>query len=293
MHTDPFIVYLKTEKRYSFHTLKAYENDLRQYVDFSDNFSPGDPVPDHRKIRQWVVHLIEKGVSPRTVRRKISVLSSYYRYMIKRGLSVVNPMTKVNLPKWGRPLPGFIPENKLTQLLDEIDFGNDFTARRDRLIIEMLYFTGMRRAELIGLNHSDVDTGKKTIKVHGKGGKERYIPVGPFFCMTLKDYLSCKESQFGRISPEDPFFVTSANRKLYPELVYRVVRKYLGLVTNETKRSPHILRHSFATHMLNNGADLNAIKELLGHANLNATQVYTHNSFEKLKKVYKQAHPRA
>ena len=292
MHTDSFIVYLKTEKRYSSHTLKAYENDLRQFFYFSGK-AAGDPVPDHRQIRKWVVHLIENGISPRTVRRKISVLSSYYRYMIKRGLSAVNPMTKVNLPKMGRYLPGFIPENRLAQLLDEIDFGNDFAGKRDRLIIEMLYFTGIRRAELIGLNHSDVDTCNKTIKVHGKGGKERYIPVGPSFCMTLKKYLSCKESEFGSISPDDSYFVTSANRKLYPELVYRVVRRYLGLVTNGTKRSPHILRHSFATHMLNNGADLNAIKELLGHANLNATQVYTHNSFEKLKKVYKQAHPRA
>jgi integrase/recombinase XerC len=296
MHTDPFITYLKTEKRYSFHTVKAYENDLRQFSDFTkgeDVRGSGSGTPDHRQIRKWLVHLMEKGITPRTARRKVSVLSSYCRYLVRRGLSVENPMTKVIMPKWGRPLPVFITENKLEELLDRENFGDDFAAVRDRLIIEVLYFTGIRRSELIGLSHSDVDLSKMTIKVHGKGGKERYIPVGSSFSLVLSEYLVKKELEFGKSAPLDPFFVTGANRKLYPELVYRVVRKNLGLVTSGSKRSPHILRHSFATHMLNNGADLNAIKELLGHASLNATQVYTHNSFEKLKKVYKQAHPRA
>jgi integrase/recombinase XerC len=294
MHTAPFLNYLKTEKRYSSHTLKAYENDLRQFVLFAsgekDILATG---AGHKQIRYWIVHLMETGVSPRTIRRKISALGSYFRYLERRGTLPSNPMIKVSLPKWRRPLPEFIPENNLEQLLDETDFGADYTGYRDRVVLELLYFTGIRRSELVRLNNSDVDTAEMTIKVHGKGGKERLVPLSSSFSAVLEDFRSKKESWFGKTGPSDPFFVTGTNRRLYPELVYRIVRKYLQLVAGAGKKSPHILRHSFATHMLNNGADLNAIKELLGHANLNATQVYTHNSFEKLKKIYKQAHPRA
>ncbi len=297
MHTGQYLNHLKTEKRYSSHTLKAYENDLLQFLGFiNGEYEETDEVytdTGHKQIRQWIVHLMEEGISPRSIRRKLSVLSSYFRFLVKKGVVDSSPMAKVSLPKWGRPLPEFVAENNLDRLLDGVSFGDDPAGIHDRLIIETLYFTGIRRSELIGLNHSDVDVSAMTIKVRGKGGKERYIPLAGSFCRVLAEYRDKKESQFGKASPGAPFFVTSSNKRLYPELVYRVVRKYLLLVTNGGKRSPHILRHSFATHMLNNGADLNAIKELLGHANLNATQVYTHNSFEKLKKVYKQAHPRA
>ena len=295
MHIDSFISYLKTEKRYSSYTLKAYENDLQQFISFLEGAGSEKDTSgaQHKQIRQWVVHLMEQGLSPRSVRRKISALSSYYRFLLLRGIITSNPLLKVTIPKSGRKLPGFIPEDKLNHLLDQIDFGEDFTGVRDRLIIEMLYFTGMRRSELIKLCNSDVDSSEMIIKVHGKGGKERHIPVGQAFSQTLRDYMQKKVSEFGTVLPADPFFVTGTNKKLYPELVYRVVRKYLRLITSGGKRSPHILRHSFATHMLNHGADLNAIKDLLGHASLSATQVYTHNSFEKLKKIYKQAHPRA
>ena len=295
MHIDSFISYLKTERRYSSYTLKAYEKDLQQFMKFlegagSENDYPGE---DHKHIRQWVVHLMEQGLSPRSVRRKISALSSWYRFLLHRGIVKSNPLLKVTIPKSGRRLPGFIPEDKLNHLLDQVDFGDDFAGVRNRLIIELLYFTGMRRSELIKLCNSDVDHYEMIIKVHGKGGKERHIPVGQVFSQTLRDYMQKKISEFGACSPSDPFFVTGNNKKLYPEFVYRVVRKYLGLISSGEKRGPHILRHSFATHMLNHGADLNAIKDLLGHSSLSATQVYTHNSFEKLKKIYKQAHPRA
>lgn len=297
MHINTFVTYLKTEKRYSSHTLKAYENDIRQfflYIDSESSFKmSGDSLPDHRQIRQWIVYMIAEGVSPRTVRRKISTLSSYYRYLVRIGISNSNPLSKVSLPKWGKPLPGFITEKKMSILLDETDYGEGFSGLRDRLIIEMFYFTGLRRSELVNLKNSDVDIHKMTIKVHGKGSKERYVPFGLSFSAAMNEYIKAKISEFGTCDSSGHFFVTSRNKKLYPEFVYRVVRKYLALITRSGKRNPHLLRHSFATHMLNNGADLNAIKELLGHASLSATQVYTHNSFEKLKKVYKQAHPRA
>ncbi|MFO7922580.1 MAG: tyrosine-type recombinase/integrase [Bacteroidales bacterium] len=295
MHTDSFITYLRTEKRYSPGTIKAYGNDLRQFYLFLSRNFPGYKVcgEEHRQIRQWVVDMMDEGISPRSVRRKISALGSYYGFMVRKGFVKANPLSRVTVPKSGRRLPAFIPEDKLDLLLDDVDFGADFRGVRDRLIIEMLYFTGMRRSELVKLRNSDVDSAGMTIRVQGKGGKERHIPVGQSFSKTLREYMQKKVSEFGTVSPPDPFFVTCSNKKLYPELVYRVVTGYLRLVTSVEKRSPHILRHSFATHMLNHGADLNAIKDLLGHANLAATQVYTHNSFEKLKRIYKQAHPRA
>ncbi len=295
MHIDSFINYLKAERRYSACTIKAYENDLHQFYSFIEQNCADNQSDDslHKEIRQWIVDMMEKGMSPRSVRRKISALGSYFRFLVRKEIIAASPLSRVSLPKMGKQLPGFIPENKLNHLLDDVDFGEDFTGMRDRLIIEVLYFTGMRRSELINLCNSDVDNFLMILKVRGKGGKERYIPVGQTFMQTLKKYMQRKESEFGHVSSLDPFFVTNNNEKLYPEFVYRVVRKYLRLVTSGEKRGPHILRHSFATHMLNNGAGLNAIKDLLGHASLAATQVYTHNSFEKLKKVYKQAHPRA
>lgn len=295
MHIDSFIIYLKTEKRYSAYTLKAYETDLRQFYAFLERIDDEKEefVDEHRQIREWIVQMMELGISPRSIKRKVSTLGSYYRFLVRKGVLPASPLTRISIPKSGKRLPSFIPEDKLDHLLDRVNFGNDFTGVRDRLIIEMLYFTGMRRSELITLCNSDVDSSEMTIKVHGKGGKERVIPVGQAFSQTIREYMKKKASEFGVLLPAGPFFVTGKNNRLYPELVYRVVNKYLRLITSGGKRSPHILRHSFATHMLNHGADLNAIKDLLGHASLSATQVYTHNSFEKLKKIYKQAHPRA
>ena len=290
MHIDSFITYLKTERRYSSYTVKAYENDLLQFNSFS---SQDDHEETSRQIRKWIIFMMENGLSPRSIRRKISSLGSYFNYLIKKGQLDTSPLSKVTIPKTGKRLPDFIPEISLDHLLDNIEFGDDLTGVRNKLIVEILYFTGMRRSELVKLRNSDVNSNEMTIKVNGKGGRQRMIPVGQAFSQTLRDYKLKKEFEFGIGLPEDPFFVTGKNKCLYPELVYRVVRKYLQLVSPGPGRSPHILRHSFATHMLNHGADLNAIKELLGHASLAATQVYTHNSFEKLKKIYKQAHPRA
>ncbi len=294
MHIDSFITSLKTERRYSLHTLKAYENDLKQFCDFLKNAGCDNcPETDHKLVRRWIVMLMEQGISPRSVRRKISALSSYYRFLMRKGIAGTNPVDRIMLPKMAKRLPGFIPEEKLDYLLDETDFGDDFTGVRDRLIIEMLYFTGIRRSELIKLRNSDVDIPEMVIKVQGKGGKERHIPVGQAFSKTLREYTGKKIAYHGQSPVSGPFFVTGTNKNVYPELIYRIVTKYLRLVTTGGKRGPHILRHSFATHMLNHGADLNAIKDLLGHASLSATQVYTQNSFEKLKRIYKQAHPRA
>jgi integrase/recombinase XerC len=290
MHIDPFINYLKTERRYSSYTVKAYENDLLQFYGFSGQDGQEETS---RRIRQWIIYMMEQGLSTRSIRRKISTLGSYFNFLIKKGLLDASPLHKVTIPKTGKRLPGFIPEASLDNLLDKIDFGDDFAGVRNRLIVEILYFTGMRRSELVKLRISDVNISEMVIKVNGKGGKQRMIPVGQTFSRTLKEYKLKKEAEFGKGLPDDPFFVTNRNKILYPEMVYRIVRKYLQIVSPGRGRSPHILRHSFATHMLNHGADLNAIKELLGHASLAATQVYTHNSFEKLKKIYKQAHPRA
>jgi integrase/recombinase XerC len=290
MHIDPFISYLKTERRYSSYTVKAYENDLSQFYGFSGRDSHEETS---RRIRKWIIFMMEGGMSTRSIRRKISTLGSYFNYLIKKGVLETSPLLKVTIPKTGKRLPGFIPEASLDQLLDNVEFGDDFAGVRNRLILEILYFTGMRRSELVNLRNSDVNSHEMSIRVNGKGGKQRMIPVGQTFSQTLRDYTLKKEAEFGQGLPGDPYFVTGRNKRLYPELVYRVVRKYLQLVSPGPGRSPHILRHSFATHMLNHGADLNAIKELLGHASLAATQVYTHNSFEKLKKIYKQAHPRA
>ncbi len=295
MHIDSFIIYLKTEKRYSPYTLKAYETDIRQYYKFLERIDDGKEEfnDEHRLLREWIVQMIEQGISARSVKRKVSALGSYYGFLIRKGILSASPLSRISLPKSGKRLPSFIPEEKLDHLLDKVTFSDDFTGVRDRLIIEILYFTGMRRSELITLCNSDVDSSGMIIKVHGKGGKERIIPVGQAFSQTLRGFTEKKKSEFGTILPSDPFFVTRGYKKLYPELIYRIVNKNLRLVFSGGKRSPHTLRHSFATHMLNHGADLNAIKDLLGHASLSATQVYTHNSFEKLKKVYKQAHPRA
>ncbi|MGF1586181.1 MAG: tyrosine-type recombinase/integrase [Bacteroidales bacterium] len=290
MQIDSFITYLKTERRYSSCTVKAYENDLLQFKGFSSQDGHEDTS---RQIRKWIIFMMENGLSPRSIRRKISSLGSYFNYLIKEGQLDTSPLSKVTIPKTGKRLPDFISEASLNHLLDNIEFGDDFAGVRNRLIVEILYFTGMRRSELVKLRNSDVNSTEMSIKVNGKGGKQRMIPVGRTFSQTLSDYKLKKEVEFGNGLPEDPFFVTDKNKCLYPELVYRVVRKYLQLVSPGPGRSPHILRHSFATHMLNHGADLGAIKELLGHASLAATQVYTHNSFEKLKKIYKQAHPRA
>lgn len=289
---ESFLQYLSGEKRYSRHTVRSYGDDLSQFILFFEaggtEFEPGDIKGQH--IRRWIVSLLDSGVSASSVHRKISSLRSFFRYLRKEGKISTDPLERVVLPKKKKQLPEFIAEQSLDTLLDSFEFGSDFSGRRNKTAIEMLYLTGMRRSELTGLRIQDYDEARGTIRVHGKRNKQRLIPLLDSFRSDLNLYL---EQRREVESVGDWLFVTDKGNKLYDKFVYNIVRKYLAMVTTVEKRSPHVLRHSFATHMLNHGADLSSIKELLGHANLSATQVYTHNTFEKLKKVYKQAHPRA
>lgn len=293
-HKESFLRYLKSEKRYSPHTIRSYQNDLDQFFLFASEGSGSvDPAEvSSQLIRSWIVSLMEKEISAASVHRKISCLRVFFRYLRKEGVLAKDPLEKLVLPKRKKRLPEFVSESSLDKLLDENSFGTDFTGLRNRTIIEMLYMTGMRRAELTGLKCGDVDFNAGTLKVTGKRNKQRIIPLLPDFTVKLKEYISIRAQQ-SEAKAEDWFFITGKGNKLYDKYVYNIVRSYLSMVTTIEKKSPHVLRHTFATHMLNRGADLNTIKEFLGHANLSATQVYTHNTFEKLKKIYKQAHPRA
>ena len=291
---ESFLQYLKIEKRYSPHTIRSYQNDLNQFYSFlSDNLIPDNPegISSH-DIRAWIVKMMDSGINPASIHRKISCLRVYFRWLRKEEIVKTDPLEKVMLPKRKKTLPVFVGEESLNTLLDNDNFGDDFAGLRNRTIIEMLYMTGMRRSELIGLRIADIDFSGATIKVTGKRNKQRIIPLTNPFIKRLQEYLRSR-NEIMKAENEGWLFITEKGNKLYDKCVYNLVKGYLSMVTTIEKRSPHILRHTFATHMLNRGADLNAIKELLGHANLSATQVYTHNTFEKLKKIYKQAHPRA
>jgi integrase/recombinase XerC len=291
---ESFLQYLQIGKRYSPHTIRSYHNDLDQFFIFiSDNEMPQDPAEmSAHHIRAWVVSLMDSGIKPVSVHRKISCLRVFFRYLRKEGKIKSDPLDKVVLPKRKKALPVFVSEDSVGRLLDDDNFSDDFTGIRNKTIIEMLYLTGMRRAELIGLRDLDIDLQSATVKVTGKRNKQRIIPLLRPFTESLGEYVKARNEMVNS-RDENWFFVTDRGHKLYDKFVYNTVKDYLSLVTTIEKKSPHILRHTFATHMLNRGADLNVIKEFLGHANLSATQVYTHNTFEKLKKVYKKAHPRA
>jgi len=289
MHQEKFVNYLSSEKRFSEHTIIAYSTDLSQFIQFlSANFQIKDEVSEinFQIVRSWIASLLEEGVSPRSVNRKISTLKTYFRYLIREQVILESPMLKVVAPKSKKRLPVFIEEYQIESLLNEVEFDDGFVGERDKLIIELFYVTGIRLSELINIKVSDVDYNNNLIKVLGKRNKERLIPLSVSIINNIK--LFTKKNDVNNY-----LFTNLGGTKVYTKLVYRVVKKYIGKISSINKKSPHILRHTFATHMLNNGADINAIKELLGHANLSATQVYTHNTIEKLKSVYKQAHPRA
>ncbi len=291
---ESFLDYLQFEKSYSQHTVRSYRNDLDQFILFLKSHAGTADITSvtSSDVRAWMVSLLDRGYSPASVHRKISGLRTLYRFLRREGKMSSDPLEKVILPKKRKRLPVFVEESSLDRLLDSYDFGDDFEGLRDRTIIEMLYLTGIRRSELIGLQCSDVDFRNQTLKVMGKRSKERIIPLTESFCRNLEEYTVSKE-EMGFSRDEGWFFITARGNKLYDKFVYNTVTRYLEMVTTVEKKSPHVLRHTFATHMLNHGADLNSIKEILGHANLSATQVYTHNTFEKLKEVYKHAHPRA
>jgi integrase/recombinase XerC len=293
-HKESFMQYLRIEKRYSPHTIRSYTNDLDSFYSFlASAGQPEDPVSvTSHDIRAWIVSMLDNSYTTVSVHRKISCLRVFFRYLRKEGIVKNDPLERVVLPKRKKTLPCFVEESSLSELLDNNHFGDDFAGIRNRTIIEMFYLTGMRRAELIGLRDTDVDLEEGTVKVTGKRNKQRIIPVIKSFSQSLEEYIKLRDKSFG-VKQCDWFFITDKGNKLYDKYVYNTVNRYLSMVTTIEKKSPHVLRHTFATHMLNHGADLNSIKELLGHANLSATQIYTHNTFEKLKKIYKQAHPRA
>ena len=289
MHVDDFLNYIAKEKRYSQHTIKGYKTDLIEFSDYTHRyFDLSIECANHRIVRSWFAQMIEDGFKPRTIHRKSSSLKSFYKFLMVRGLLEKSPMDLVPLPKMDKKLPKFVEEKSLDVLLNELEFPDNFEGKRDKLILDLFYQTGIRQSELIGLALNDVDFTQQQIKVLGKRNKERIIPVSPNLLETISEYVSYRKTH-----SVVNLLLTSGGKKLYPKLVYNIVNKYLSKVTTLSQRSPHVLRHSFATHMLNNGAELNSIKELLGHVNLSATQVYTHNSMEKIKSIYKQAHPRA
>jgi integrase/recombinase XerC len=293
-HKESFLQYLQTEKRYSLHTVRSYINDLDQFILFlSSQDLPEDPkLITSYDIRAWIVSMLDNKFTTASVHRKISCLRVFFRYLRKEGIVKGDPLEKIVLPKRKKNLPVFVEEEALVQLLDNYSFGDGFTGIRNRTIIEMLYMTGIRRSELIGLRNVDVDLSEGSVKVTGKRNKQRIIPLVKPFIQRLEEYIKVRDENISE-GNEEWFFISDKGNKLYDKYVYNTVNNYLAMVTTIEKKSPHILRHTFATHMLNRGADLNSIKELLGHANLSATQIYTHNTFEKLRKVYKQAHPRA
>lgn len=289
-----FFKHLQFEKRYSPHTLISYKTDLRQFSDYlSETYQMDDPAEaDPSLIRSWIVTLMQKKLDARSVNRKIACLRSYYKFLLRQGRISQNPTLKIVPPKASKKLPSFLSQDDFNRLLDSFGFADTYEGYRDKLIMEMLYGTGIRLSELIGINHADVNLPARTIKVKGKGNKERIIPINTSLYACLLAYLEKKTSFFPH-NPSSVLFVTNKTLPLYPKFIYRVVKKYLSLITTANHRSPHVLRHSFATHLLNQGADLNAIKDLLGHASLAATQVYTHNSIEQLKSIFDKAHPKA
>ncbi len=291
-HFGDFLQYIQFIKHYSPLTVESYRRDLEQFFQYCSFADDDETRIDHHLVRGWIVSLMESGHTARTTNRKISSLKTYFKYLLKEGVITSNPVAKVLTPKSVRKLPVFVSEKQMNSLMEDVTFGNDYSGLRNWMIIETFYCTGVRRAELISMKVADVDPSQQLIRVTGKRNKERIIPLSFSFIEELNLYMAERETAFPGLG-EDWLFLTRTGKKLYPRLVQRIVNQFLSLVTTADKKSPHILRHTFATHLLNQGADLNAIKELLGHANLSATEVYTHNTFEKLKSVYKQAHPRA
>ncbi|WP_029283235.1 tyrosine-type recombinase/integrase [Pedobacter sp. R20-19] len=294
MLINSFIRYLTHEKRYSKHTVSSYQADLIQFEEYiTATFNLIIPDVKHSHLRSYMVDLMEEKRSETTINRKISSLRSFYKFLMKEGKIEQNPTILLKAPKIPKRLPVFIDAQKMDQLLDSENYFDDsFSSVRDHLVIELLFGTGIRLAELISLKETDIDVYAGTIKVLGKRNKERIIPVNKPLVNQLNTYIEQKKLQNFNNNLLH-LIVTNTGAAAYPKLIYRIVTSYLNYISTNEKRSPHVLRHSYATSLLNAGADLNAIKELLGHASLAATQVYTHNSIERLKTIYKQAHPKA
>lgn len=286
-----FFDYLTYEKKYSLHTITSYKNDISQFIYFINpqNESLNISEINYQQIRAWVAQLIKDKIAARSVNRKLSSLKSFFKYLQRQQIIDHNPASKISGPKTPKRLPVFLDEHQMEDLFSEVKFEEGFNGLRDKLILDVLYQTGIRRSELTHLKELDVDLFNSTIKVLGKRNKERIIPISFGLKRNLEAYLQVKKEQ----NLSNPMLLVSEKAYVLSEQkIYTIVKKYISQITTIQKKSPHVLRHTFATHLLNNGADINAVKDLLGHANLSATQIYTHNTIDKLKKSYKQAHPR-
>jgi integrase/recombinase XerC len=293
MSFKSFTDYLELEKKYSPHTVIAYRKDLEGFRDFNSEHFGDEHIRNvnYAQIRNWIIALVESGVSNRTINRKISSLNSYYKFLLKVGTVEVNPLAKHKALKISKKVQIPFSENEVTEVLEDLNFDDSFEGVRDKLIIELFYSTGIRRIELVNLQMKDIDLQARSLKVMGKRNKERILPLLPSVTNSISDYL-LKRQELQGIQDETHLFLTKKGLKIYETLVYRVINEYFGKASTKVKKSPHILRHSFATHLLSQGADLNAVKELLGHSSLAATQIYTHSSITELKKVYAKTHPR-
>lgn len=294
MPFSKFISYLEFEKKYAIHTITAYKNDLESFLKFaSEEYEYSEiKTVNYSIIRSWIISLVEMGISNRSINRKISSLKTYYKFLLKTKQIEVSPLTKHKALKTAKKLQVPFSEKEIDVVLNLLAQEKGFDGIRNKLIVELFYSTGIRRAELVNLKFNDVSIAQKTIKVLGKRNKERIIPLIPSVIKTIHEYISYRQ-ELEIIKDESYFFLSKKGVKIYETLVYRVINNYFSKASEKVKKSPHILRHSFATHLLNQGANLNAVKELLGHSSLAATQVYTHNSIAELKKVYSKAHPRS
>ncbi len=291
---ETFLKYLQYEKRVSRHTLTAYQNDLDQFQAFIQEVFPdhSPETADYGIVRSWIIQLVDSGIKPTSVNRKIASLKTFYKFLMRQEVIKKNPMTKIRVLKTQKRLPSFVKEAEMINLLDAVEFEDTLDGWRDRLILELFYSTGIRLSELITLKEVQVDATHNTIKVLGKRNKERLIPFPKSIVSIYKNYLKIRNKEVD-MKNHGYVFVTDTGDPCYPMMVYRIVKRYLKENTNTEKKSPHVLRHTYATHLLNKGAEINAVKDLLGHSSLAATQVYTHNSMEKIKKAYDQAHPKA
>jgi integrase/recombinase XerC len=292
---ERFSNYIKVEKRYSGHTVRAYSDDIQQFVHYleEEHHCQDLLIVNQQMVRQWIVSLMSQAISPRTLRRKTASLNAFYKYCLRNKLIDANPAEDLILPRLTKNFPDFVKESSIGNLFEASHFRKDFSGMRDKLVLELFYATGMRLAELVGLDMLSVDLEKGEVRILGKRNKERIVPLTGNLMNLLQEYFKARENYVSGDNLHTKLIVTDTGKPAYPRMIQRLVRKYLVQSTTLEKRSPHLLRHTFATHMLNRGADLNAVKELLGHANLAATEIYTHNTYEKLKSIYKQAHPRA